>query len=1089
MQISAVGLKENLEVAENGQIGFINKKGSVLFENHYQEAAVLEKNTVQGKDYKDTDGMAGQPEEKSQIQLSQEMINQLTDNVTPEDYSAYAQLGLAPEKDDPSVLVTVNDRIKIELAAHCENFEMYGDVNMDAIKQIYGDTGIAYSIASSLAEHNLPVTQENINEVKQALEMAEGIGNISEDSMSYILNGSLPLSVENVYMAEYSNGATENNFNQIKLTDSEWESLRPQAERLLESAGIAISPENLEDARWMIENKIPVTVENIRKMSAMKEFSNSMSEEEWIDSIVSAMEFGGSGKDALITGMAAIEKTAEEFVNVVENVTDEEMQQIIKDNNILNLNNFKIYKKEGQKASAESPEEPEEAGWNKEPEKEESEIKEPEIKDPEIKGLETEDTEVKYTGIKKPEQKELKQNKYGQKAPEQKASGQKDLELIKARRQLEEIRLMMTSRAGIKMLMQGIDIDTEPMENIVNELKDQEQKYITAMFGTVGYVPEENDMDLFKSVTDSMEILKSAPTYVLGKVMSGEAKFEVVDVTEKGLEIKSKLEAAGEAYETMRTQPRKDLGDSMAKAFESVDNILQDIGVQPTESSRRAVRILAYNNMEITEENIMSIKQLDMEVTRLMDNMTPKTTVHLISEGINPLHTDIRELNDKLEAINSEINADNDVKYSEYLWKLQNDSAISEEDRNAYIGIYRLLNMVSKGDRSVIGALVNQGAEITLDNMLSAVRSEKAKGMDIEVDSKAGFAEEIKFDENSVSSQLSGFMENNEGQESDSDKQRYLNQMMQKIFDGVTPQKLSAVSVHGDIFNMTLEELLENMEKYSDERNEEYQIKYYEQCISRMQEMAKDVSEDVFKMLLDSNQMPTVENVMAAAFAMSDNGRMFGRLKKLSDDGEVNDRVKKVSEFDGGEEEIKQSFELFDKSVESAVDKYIMSGGTDNLNELIQLKKSFHILNAMAQKEMYHIPIEINGETAGIRVTIITNGSEKGKVTADIRSDVFGRISAEFNVKGNRVDGIIVADSRSTAAYLEEKMPELENSLREEGYITDGVGSSRLENISYGMWSIEEGRQEGVSNSSLYAVAKIFISNVKEWGKDIINNQ
>lgn len=1040
MQVSGIGLKEKLEMAENGQVGIVNKKETVLFENHYQNAAVLEKNGTQSKEYKDTDELMKQTDEKSPAGLSQEMINQLVDNVTPEDYSAYAELGLAPESDDPSTLVTVNDRIKIELAAHCEDYSMYGTVDLEAIKSIYGDSGLAYSIASSLKEHNLPITQENIDAVKQAFEMADSIGNISEDSSSYILSNNLPITIENVYVSEHAKGVSENNQNDIELTEVQWNSLKPQVEQMLEKAGIEVTPENLADARWMIENKIPVTVENIQKMSAMKQFTNNMTEKEWIDSIVATIAFGGKGEDTLIIGIGNMEETAEEFVDVIENVTNEELQQIIKDNNTLNINNFKKYKEE----------EPEE---------------------------------------QPKEQQEKQQWEPKEQSTGNEEQGNKDVSLIKARRQLEEIRLMMTSEAGVKMLMKGIDIDTEPIENIVNELKRQENEYASAIFNSVGYTPEEKDTDLFKSVLQSMEILKVTPSYVLGNVISGETEFEIEEVNKKGQEIKAKLEAAGEAYETMRTQPRKDLGDNINKAFESVDNILEDLETDVTESSRRAVRILAYNNMEITEENILSIKQLNMEVTRLIDNMTPKTTVHLISKGINPLNTDIKELNDMLEEVNREIGADYTEKYSEYLWKLQNDNAISEEDRKAYIGVYRLLNMVEKGDRSVIGALVNQGADITMNSMLRAVRSEKAKGIDIEVDKEMGFAEEIKFDENSVSNQLSGFMQNDGGGENPAEEQRYMYQMFKKILDEVTPQKLSEVSEHGNIFDMTLEELAENMEKYSEGRNEEYQMKYYEQCISDMQEMARNVSEEVFKMLLDSNQMPTIENVMAAAFVMSDKGRMFGRIKKLDEDKKIEDRVNKISEFDGDSEEIQQCYEALDNTMAGILDKYVMAGGTDNIDELIRLRKSFHLMNVMGQKEMYHIPIEINGETTGVRVTIVTNGSEKGKVTADIRSDVFGKISAEFNVRGNRVDGIIVADSDRTVRFLEGAMPELEKAFEDEGYITDGVNSSRHDNIGYGMWSMDGSKAEDVSNSSLYMVAKIFISNVKEWGKGLIINE
>ena len=64
---------------------------------------------------------------------------------------------------------------------------------------------------------------------------------------------------------------------------------------------------------------------------------------------------------------------------------------------------------------------------------------------------------------------------------------------------------------------------------------------------------------------------------------------------------------ANESYETLMTAPRSDMGDSIKKAFSNVDDILQDLQLDTSETNRRAVRILAYNNTEITPENIMEV--------------------------------------------------------------------------------------------------------------------------------------------------------------------------------------------------------------------------------------------------------------------------------------------------------------------------------------------------------------------------------------------------------------------------------------------------------------------------------------------------
>ena len=68
-------------------------------------------------------------------------------------------------------------------------------------------------------------------------------------------------------------------------------------------------------------------------------------------------------------------------------------------------------------------------------------------------------------------------------------------------------------------------------------------------------------------------------------------------------------EEAGERYETLMTAPRSDLGDSIRKAFSNVDDILTDMSLEKTSENQRAVRILAYNSMEITPENIEKLEE------------------------------------------------------------------------------------------------------------------------------------------------------------------------------------------------------------------------------------------------------------------------------------------------------------------------------------------------------------------------------------------------------------------------------------------------------------------------------------------------
>lgn len=92
------------------------------------------------------------------------------------------------------------------------------------------------------------------------------------------------------------------------------------------------------------------------------------------------------------------------------------------------------------------------------------------------------------------------------------------------------------------------------------------------------------------------------------------------------------------------------------------------------------------------------------------------------------------DISETARRIKSENPDERDEKFSEFLWKLEKKNEISEEERDSYIGIYRLISQVEQSDGAVIGSLVNQGADITMKNLLTAVRVRGKSAMDYKVD-------------------------------------------------------------------------------------------------------------------------------------------------------------------------------------------------------------------------------------------------------------------------------------------------------------------------------------------------------------------
>ena len=1058
-------------IKTNGNSGAVRTNGS---QDISEKVVLFEAAGNRKAEYKDVD-MENVKEDKTPLQMSTEAIDKLAGVVTPENYDKMEELGIIADEEDPAAFVSVNDRINIELATYCDDYVMYGDVTMEELESVFGSSALAGCVASKLRDSNIPITEDNIDAISNTIEKAMSIGSVSEGSISYILKNELTPSVDNVYTSIHS--GAESMLAEETMSQDQWQELEPQVTRLLQEFGMDVSRDNLDNAKWMMEQKIPVTPANLEKMSSLKKY-NGMDEKQWAESIVATMEAGFSAGDTLVAGIGQTMEEVNEFLSTVSDVTGDELQYIVKNNYELTIRNLEKYAEENNAVMGEM--------YNAAT----------------IDTIEVDNSSASVTT--------------------RSYEAEQTPEYITARRQLEEIRLMMTASAGVKMLTKGIQINTEPLENIVMELKAQEKQYTDALFESVRYVPQSEDTELFKDTMSSLEIFKMAPAYTLGQVLDNSVEYRIDDINEKSAPVMHKLIEAGNAYDTMMTQPRKDLGDSISKAFANVDDILEDMGMEQNVLNQRAVRILAYNRMEITTDNINAIKNMDIQVTKVIDKMTPKAVVSMISQGINPLNTNIAELGDELEALESRIGKGEPDKYSEFLWKLQKDGNISREDREAYIGIYRLLHLIDKGDHSVIGALVNEGADITLNNMLTALRSQKAYNLDISIEVDEGIASEIVFDKNSISKQLENFSQSDSNSENDNahsedgresshessdDKSgdnyknsgenynetenaqiKYYTDIKSRIIDTVTPQVLNDIASEEDIYSMSLERFLEKIaEKNAQESDNQKYIdgQYNLEKVQQLRSEIEQINESVLEMLLDSEQVPSVGNVMIAQSLMSGAGRALLGVKNLDKDKETDDEIDKITDFNS-EEEVKEAYENISAIVERDIDKWLYSGKNIDVQALSQMYRQVRMIKKFSEKSTYHVPVEIGDEVTSVRVTVITGGEEKGRVNAYVESPQLGNVSAEFKVNNDTVDGIINASDSSMEAFISSRLGELEERLEEAGFAADTMGSGSL----YGNPHNAVGSDSvNVSNKRLYRVAKIFITSVKEWGNELIKNK
>ncbi len=323
---------------------------------------------------------------------------------------------------------------------------------------------------------------------------------------------------------------------------------------------------------------------------------------------------------------------------------------------------------------------------------------------------------------------------------------------ITARRQLEEVRLRMSAEVNVRLLRSGFSIDTEPMVELIEALKRAEDPLANQYFPRDNMAVEKYQN--YQKASNVAGQLPGLPADVLGMFAKGEGSASLETIYNEGKAMQAAYEKAQASYEKLMTGPRSDLGDSIDKAFASVDHILKDLGVELTDENRRAVRILGYNQMEMNLHNLEAVRDADRQVQGVLEKLTPAATLKMIRDGFNPLEKSFGELEQYFKTLPPEYKKEAD-SYSRFLYGLERNNEITPEERESYIGIYRLVRQLEKAEGAAVGALVNSQTEIHFSNLLSALQSSRNRPLDMRVSDETGDRLKLMRKGESISAQIS----------------------------------------------------------------------------------------------------------------------------------------------------------------------------------------------------------------------------------------------------------------------------------------------------------------------------------------------
>ncbi len=975
-------------------------------------------NTAYGVQGRTTEDIMQQAE-NIDVTTQRNYMTVMSNSMSSEDFAKLQEEGYHPGDITIEETVTITDHIKAELAKAGVDVKGYtDDVSKEAMEEVAGSEVSAQQIMDKLEAADAAVTEENVAQVREAYDRAANLPQLSDGVKKYMVENGMEPTIEDLYKAQFSGN-----------TDPE-----KQGKGYYADGTAGYYSMKAEEYDWQ---QLRPQMEKIIEEAGLEINEESLEQAKWI-----------------------IEKGIP--------LTKENLECLHElDSLKLPMDTDKLLSAIAGTVGGGRP------------------AKETNLADTEsnmekaVRYVETvaaiSDEAVDYVAGQGKELN-LKNLEEAQRKIDNRQAAFAEVN-ITARRKMEEIRLQMTVEANLKLLESGYRIDTTELEQLVEDLKAIEKKQNQALYHTENAEEAQTRAALYDETRAKTAQIPGLPAAAVGKAAFSD-KPTIDYIHQAGSELKRSYEAAGESYETMMTTPRADLGDSIKEAFRNVDDILQDLELELTEQNRRAVRILGYNSMEITPENILSVKDADLGIRKVVERMTPAATMELIRDGVNPLEMTISELNEYFDKKDNEP-GEKALKYSKYLYKLEKNNEITENERDAYIGIYRFFRQMEKSDGSAIGAVVNAGGELSFKNLITAIRSGKKSGMDYTVDDDFGGMIDLSSKTNSITEQIAKGFGDPAQSEASAKEQKYYEKVSKQILDNLEPEKVQDIKVSAD---MTLEEFADQLTEAG--RAEELEAAYNEEQLTEFM-AAQHTDDETLQFLLDTGESVTVNNLLAADRWMKKPGAAFDRLNRITERFEQ-ESEKLRNAFDD-DVSAKEGYEQFTEEIfgELTLAEESKDVTAVDLKEIHLLYKQMNLARECAKQEDYQIPVQIGGEITSVRLRVIRGSQDSGKVKITMDTEKYGLTEAEFKVNGSILEGFIAVNKEDALVNLKEMEAKMRETLQSSDLEVSAfhfVQSDRIDTNAFMKHdnSNEETESTQVSSSQLYQTAKAFLQAIQE---------
>ncbi len=574
------------------------------------------------------------------------------------------------------------------------------------------------------------------------------------------------------------------------------------------------------------------------------------------------------------------------------------------------------------------------------------------------------------------------------------------------KKQIEQIRTKLTVEAAQKISAR-MPLESSQLASVADALLQIEgEQVVEALQEADLPVTEEN----ITGVTQVMNATDSMKSYFMETVQIELRTDEAATLNE--------IHSALRAYSDNETPVELRFGENIARVEGQIIDLLESQGIEATKTNVEAAKALITNQMEVNELNIRSIQEIVVKLNTFLEEMTPIQAAQLIKEGINPYEASVNELlnvlsSQKIEGLKNSV--------AETIVDMEKNGQISADQKEGMIGLYRILQAVSKQKEEVMGYLFRNELPLTVENLQQATKYVTGKRhVDSVIDDNFGETESLVYDKETAKQLL-------EQSTNKTSKTLEIIKELENMALPITEDTVSKVTkMSALLYPYIKEQYKKHLGKF------EGMGTLPESFLEKL-ESVKGVDQELVKHMIEQKVPLTLSNIYWMN-KMANEPDIYGKLldaKEMLKEGLPADL-----------EELEEELSQFENRAKEYKEETVLKGDLLEYKSYKQLEEVVHYQRARIENEgLYQIPFMIDGERRLINLYLHKDESNKVedegshlKAVITYETKHLGTVKAYLEIKDENIGYRVEAENAEDMQKLQDQSEQLISRLKAIGY-------------------------------------------------------